>query len=239
MLEWVAIPFSRGSSQPRDQTQASHIAGGFFTSWATREALPSTCMSAKSWMGLHWFLCICSFSAYMQPFVSLSLSHLQKNIENRQKNNVLFFFVLTCPGLCFFFNKLMSCIHFLWGTESLFSPPQEDFAFSVFKKRIGMCVIAGSGPNQKLEERKTHDILLVFCLRSFSLTSISGQLKSCGLRGVGLEMGRRNVHASSKANFSIVWQLLSNKKRCSRFGFFYFFTCDPKSLAIHHASQEW
>ena len=31
-LEWVAIPFSRGSSQPRDQTQVSHIAGGFFTS---------------------------------------------------------------------------------------------------------------------------------------------------------------------------------------------------------------
>ena len=33
---WVAFPFSRGSSQPRDQTQVSHIAGGFFTSWATR-----------------------------------------------------------------------------------------------------------------------------------------------------------------------------------------------------------
>ena len=37
-LEWVAIPFSRGSSQPRDQTQVSHTAGGFFTSWATRAA---------------------------------------------------------------------------------------------------------------------------------------------------------------------------------------------------------
>ena len=36
--DWVVIPFSRGSSQPRDQTQVSHIAGGFFTSWATREA---------------------------------------------------------------------------------------------------------------------------------------------------------------------------------------------------------
>ena len=30
--EWVAFPFSRGSSQPRDQTQVSHIADGFFTS---------------------------------------------------------------------------------------------------------------------------------------------------------------------------------------------------------------
>ena len=38
ILEWVAFLFSRGSSQPRDQTQVSHIADGFFTSWATREA---------------------------------------------------------------------------------------------------------------------------------------------------------------------------------------------------------
>ena len=29
ILEWVAFPFSRGSSQPRDRTQVSHIAGGF------------------------------------------------------------------------------------------------------------------------------------------------------------------------------------------------------------------
>ena len=38
ILEWVAIPFFRGSSPNRDWTQVSHIAGGFFTSWATREA---------------------------------------------------------------------------------------------------------------------------------------------------------------------------------------------------------
>ena len=38
ILEWVVFPFSRGTSQPRDQTQVSHIAGGFFTSWAAREA---------------------------------------------------------------------------------------------------------------------------------------------------------------------------------------------------------
>ena len=34
IMEWVAFPLSRGFSQPRDLTQASHIAGGFFTSWA-------------------------------------------------------------------------------------------------------------------------------------------------------------------------------------------------------------
>ena len=38
ILEWVTIPFSRGSSQPRDQTWVSCIAGGFFTISATREA---------------------------------------------------------------------------------------------------------------------------------------------------------------------------------------------------------
>ena len=38
ILEWVAFPVSRGSSQLRDQTQVSRIAGGFFTSWPTREA---------------------------------------------------------------------------------------------------------------------------------------------------------------------------------------------------------
>ena len=38
ILEWLAFHFSRGSSKPRDQTQVSCIAGGLFTSWATREA---------------------------------------------------------------------------------------------------------------------------------------------------------------------------------------------------------
>ena len=38
MLEWIAIPFSRGSSQLRDQNWVSCIAGRFFTIWATREA---------------------------------------------------------------------------------------------------------------------------------------------------------------------------------------------------------
>ena len=38
ILEWVAFLFSSRSSQPRDQTQGSRIAGGSFTSWATREA---------------------------------------------------------------------------------------------------------------------------------------------------------------------------------------------------------
>ena len=37
ILEWVAYPFSSGSSWPRNQTGVSCVAGGFFTNWATRE----------------------------------------------------------------------------------------------------------------------------------------------------------------------------------------------------------
>ena len=39
ILEWAAYPFSRGSSQPRNQTGVSCIAGKFFFSWTIREAL--------------------------------------------------------------------------------------------------------------------------------------------------------------------------------------------------------
>ena len=48
ILEWVAFPFSRGSSQPRDRTQVSHIAGGFFTSWAIQG---KHLLSIKTYLG--------------------------------------------------------------------------------------------------------------------------------------------------------------------------------------------
>ena len=39
ILEWVAMPFLRRFSRPRDQTQVSHIAGGFFSICATRDCV--------------------------------------------------------------------------------------------------------------------------------------------------------------------------------------------------------
>ena len=39
VLDWVAISFSGETSQPRDQTQVSHIVDRYFTVWATREVL--------------------------------------------------------------------------------------------------------------------------------------------------------------------------------------------------------
>ena len=46
--EWVAVPFSRGSSWPWDQTLVSYIAGRFFTVWAIREAETGLSLKDKS-----------------------------------------------------------------------------------------------------------------------------------------------------------------------------------------------
>ena len=53
ILEWAAMPSSRGSSQPRDQTQVTGIAGGFFTIWATREAPICVCMCVCVYICTH------------------------------------------------------------------------------------------------------------------------------------------------------------------------------------------
>ena len=47
--ERVAISFSRGSSQPRDRTQVSSIAGRFFTIWGTREAHTEHWINVNMW----------------------------------------------------------------------------------------------------------------------------------------------------------------------------------------------
>ena len=59
ILEWVAYPFSSGSSWPRNQTGISCIAGGFFTDWAIRKApfdskMPFIYVSLTSLFTLCW-----------------------------------------------------------------------------------------------------------------------------------------------------------------------------------------
>ena len=57
VLEWVAIPFSRGSSWPRDQTLVSHMAGRCFMVWATREAPSCVCVCVC--------VCVCIFLSWI------------------------------------------------------------------------------------------------------------------------------------------------------------------------------
>ena len=54
ILEWVAFPFSRGSSQPRDRTQVSYITGRFFTSWATGKPKNTGVSSLSLSSGSSW-----------------------------------------------------------------------------------------------------------------------------------------------------------------------------------------
>ena len=87
ILEWVAIPFSRGSSQLRGWTQVSHIAGGFFTSWATREAHTYVRLQnktfAEAWVG--WVAGEGWKAFQMQKEISWSLEAItSQNIPGRQ-----------------------------------------------------------------------------------------------------------------------------------------------------------
>ena len=85
ILEWVAFPFSRGSSQPRDRTQVSCIAGGYFTSWATREA-PKWSSVIWKWllsvtvrkMQVKTVMRYCSQPSDLQKFESLAVYSVQE-----------------------------------------------------------------------------------------------------------------------------------------------------------------
>ena len=58
ILEWVAISFSRGSSQPRDRTQVSCTTGRFFINWATRMNYSVTLnkLQFKTAKSEHWHI---------------------------------------------------------------------------------------------------------------------------------------------------------------------------------------
>ena len=72
ILEWVAFLFSRGSSQSRNRTRVSCIAGGFFTNWALRE-LPSLIFGFQPVWSLH----VCGQQTVNFPrLVGVSVSRL-------------------------------------------------------------------------------------------------------------------------------------------------------------------
>ena len=76
ILEWVTIPSSRTSSQPRDQTQVSGIAGGFFTIWATREArLNLLCNTFTQWAQPSFSTSLTASQNVPQHFMALHTAH--------------------------------------------------------------------------------------------------------------------------------------------------------------------
>ena len=84
-LEWAVMPSSRGSSQPRDQTQVSHTTGEFFTVSATREALfPNkggliTMSILKEFSpGVHWKDCCWSWNSNTLATSCEELTHWKR-----------------------------------------------------------------------------------------------------------------------------------------------------------------
>ena len=114
ILDLVAHPFSRGSSRPRNQTRVSCIASGFFTSWATREAIPCT-MWDLSFLMRDWTFAPCIGSREAQaldhqgsPLESktvslLNCSHFKANFSSCEYFQTLSYLCLPkmlCHSLC-------------------------------------------------------------------------------------------------------------------------------------------
>ena len=95
ILEWVVIPFSRGSSRPRDWTRVSCITDSFFIVWATRETLKKG--SFKMFGNGQDRFSFTASSYHLSPFhVSWFDLNLEQDKDKREKQGIC----LT-TGLCF------------------------------------------------------------------------------------------------------------------------------------------
>ena len=89
ILEWVAIPFFRGSSWPRDQNWVSCIAGRFFTVWVTREVQ----VYPTAW-------CIDFFSHIVSRFLLLWMK-LSKLLQEASVSMPVLFICITFFSFCY------------------------------------------------------------------------------------------------------------------------------------------
>ena len=121
-LEWVAIPFFRRSSQPSDRTQVSCIAGGFFTSWATREAHEYWVGSLSQWIfptqESNWGLLHCRWVLYQLSYQGLPDSPYGKRDFT---NAIKFTTKLTWKSKLFWF-ILVGLNIIIWAFKSRDSP---------------------------------------------------------------------------------------------------------------------
>ena len=76
ILEWVAISFSRGPSQPRDWTRVAHIVSRCFTVWATREVLAWIWKCRVRWGDPRVHLFFSTHSSRLSPSPSTGPSRL-------------------------------------------------------------------------------------------------------------------------------------------------------------------
>ena len=100
IVEWIATPFSRGSSCPRDQTQVSCIVGIFFIIWATRGV---RLFAVRFWAGVTWW----------KLYLTISL---KLHIANKIVFCLIFFF---SEQIKFYRRRVMKSLSLVW----LFATP--------------------------------------------------------------------------------------------------------------------
>ena len=105
ILEWVAIPFSRGSFQPRDQTLVSCIGGRFFTDWSTREAQISCSIPGLEPLGV-WSLSVLSNSLWKPTYPHCALDYDSRGYGYRSQAQK---FHLLLLSLVWLFYDPMDC----------------------------------------------------------------------------------------------------------------------------------
>ena len=138
ILEWVVMPSSRGSSQPRDQTQVSHIAGGFFTIWPPGE--PKSMHQSSSVQSLFATPWTAAHQASLSITNSQSLPKLM-SIESVMPSKHL---ILCCPLLLLpsiypnirvFSNESVLCIRWpkYWSFGFNISPSNEHSGLISFR----------------------------------------------------------------------------------------------------------
>ena len=88
ILEWVAIPFSRGSSWPRDRTWVSYIAGGFFIIWAITEILKKKICTSRSSVWTLWPRPTPNFPIHIDLYYKFPKGVLQESEISHKENDV-------------------------------------------------------------------------------------------------------------------------------------------------------
>ena len=93
ILEWVVMPFSRGSSRSRDRTQVSCIVCIFFIIWATRKAV---CVCVCVCACVHIYMCVCVYT-YFRLFLVISYYKILNAITCARQYILVAYFI--CSNL--------------------------------------------------------------------------------------------------------------------------------------------
>ena len=89
ILEWVAMPASRGSPQLRDWTQVSHTAARFVTLWATRETQLTVFICWDSPVSIYFFLISSLHKSAWKP--KYHCCRILSKFENKEKLDLIWY----------------------------------------------------------------------------------------------------------------------------------------------------